>query len=295
MLVSITIVLPSICFMRGSAEGQSNDLSSRKVDSYGDISTDDEMAHLDNFELELRNTINAQAYIIVYSSREDPPGKSRRYALRAKYYLTELRGTDPKRIIAIDGGYRGDFIIELWIVPKGTRAPIPTPTVSKQSDANDNLLYDEYGTGGEFVMPEDGGSRLDGFAEALKKEPRSWGCIIAYAQNGDDRMGMDWDLPGTSLKAAQWGKTYLIKKYHFIPSRITAVDGGYSEGRRESLWIMRPRASYDNGPFIYSRRLKVGRHKGLTTAGYDKRGICCKACTRGHRDKYVLKGSNRPY
>jgi hypothetical protein len=267
----------------------------RKLDSYGDLIADDELAHLDNLIVTLGNEPGAQAYVIVYGGREDPPGKARRLSLRVKYYLTEMRGIDPKRVVAIAGGYREESITELWIVPAGARSPVPTPTVSVKDDLGDNLLYDEYGTGGEFVMIEDDTSRLDGFAEVLKKEPRSWGCIIAYAQNGDDRMGMEWDLPGTALKAARSERNYLIKKYHFAPSRITAVDGGYSKGRTEGLWIMRPGARYDNGPFIYSGRLKVGKHGSLSTSGYNKRGICCKACTHGHRDAYLLKGARRPY
>jgi hypothetical protein len=283
-------------FINCYAKGQVNNQEPRKFDTYGNIPADDEEAHLDNFALELSKLRSSQAYVIVYGGSDDPPGKAQRYALRVKHYLVELRGTDPKQVITIPGGYREDFAIELWLAPAGTNAPVPAPTISKQTDANDNLLYDDYGTGGEFVIPEDEGSRLDSFAEALKKEPRSWGCVIAYAQNGDDYMGQEWDSPGTALKAARSEKNYLIKKYHFAPSRITAVDGGYSGGRRESLWIMRPSARYDSGPFIYSSRLKTGRHGSLTTAGYNKRGICCKACTRGQRNSYILTNSSkRPY
>ena len=269
-------------------------IASRKFDSYGNIRADDELALLDNFAIALQNAPGAQAYIIVYGGRRDPPGKALRLALRTKYYLAERRGTDPSRVVAIDGGRREDLTTELWIVHVGARPPVPAPTVFEKSDVNDNFLYDELDLGGEFTMPEDEASRLNGFAAILKKEPHSWGCIIAYDQSGDDRTGSLWDLPGTTQRITRSEKQYLLKKYHIAPLKITVVDGGYSEGRTISLWIMRPGARYHHGPFIYPGRLRVGRHGVLITKGESKNGICCKACLRGHRDNYILRYSGKP-
>ena len=39
-------------------------------------------------------------------------------------------------------------------------------------------------------------------------------------------------------------------------NKVTAVDGGYAE-RVIQVWIMRPGASFDQGPFIYSNRLRA--------------------------------------
>ncbi len=224
---------------------------------------------------------DAQTYIIAYNGREDNPGKAGRHALRGKNYLVEAHGIDPKRIITVEGGRREDFIVELWIVPKGAAAPMPSSTLAEQNDLGDNLLYDSFGVGYDnFGKYEDANARLVGFAAALKKEPSSWGCVVVYAQNGDDNIGIEWDSPGTALEIAQGQKSYLVKEHGFAPLRVTAVDGGYSEGRTVEIWVMRPKARFDRGPFIYPHRLVARSNRTLTITNRDNLGTCCKACMR---------------
>lgn len=265
----------------------------RKVDSYNDKiqSSEAEQWRLEDFREALLKEPNSKAYIIAYGGREDNPGKALRYALRAKNWLVAVRGLDEKRIVAIDGGRRAEFIVELWIVPNDAQPPEPAPTEKVQNDLGDNLLYDEFGVGYDNfgTRTEDAVARLDGFAATLKKEPKSWGCIIAYAQSGDDRVGIEWDYPGEALKVARSQKNYLITRHGFAPSRLTTVNGGYS-GRIVELWIMRPGARFDNGPFVYSTRLKAGRSNTLTIGERkDTPEGCCRACVRGTANK----GRNR--
>jgi hypothetical protein len=267
-----------------------------KVDSYDDKihSSEAEQWHLEDFREKLLKELNTKAYIIAYGGREDNPGKARRYALRAKNWLVEWRGIDAKRIVAIDGGRREKFIVELWLVPNDARPPEPTPTVNMQDDLGDNLLYDEFDVGYDNFgnRAEDAVARLEGFATALKKEPNSWGCIIAYAESGDDRVGMDWDSPGTALKLAKSQRNYLIKKSRVARSKLTAVDGGYS-GRVVELWIMRPHARFDKGPFLYPSRLRANRSGVLTVNNSYTLNLCCKACIKGQKSPYILRNGKR--
>jgi hypothetical protein len=256
----------------------------RKVDSYTDkiLSLEAEQWHLEDFLKVLAKEPNAKACILAYGGREDNPGKAQRYAVRAGHYMVEARGVDPARIITIDGGRREDFVVELWLVPDGARLPQPEPTVTVEDDSGDNLLYDAFGVECENFGCgyENEAAQLDGFAAALKKEPKSWGCIIAYAQSGDDRTGENWDAPGTALKLARSQKNYLLKKHRLAPSALTALDGGYS-GRIVELWVMRPGARFDKGPFVYSDRLKAGPRNTLTLGERDTPEVCCRACVRG--------------
>src|SRR5437763_1442899 len=73
----------AIIFGQGEAAKESH-----KLDSYGDLIADDELARLDNLVMTLVNEPGAQAYVIVYGGREDPPGKARRMSLRLKYFFT---------------------------------------------------------------------------------------------------------------------------------------------------------------------------------------------------------------
>ncbi|HLL16824.1 MAG TPA: hypothetical protein VK388_17325 [Pyrinomonadaceae bacterium] len=255
----------------------------RKVLTYDDKigGSEAEQWHLEDFRELLLKEPNSRAFIAAYNGREDNPGKARRYALRAKNYLVNSRAIVPQRIVAVAGERREKFIVELWLVPQGAKVPEPAPTTSEQTDPGDNLLYDSYSHGYDnFAKYESGEARLDGFAAALKQERGAWGCIIAYAQNGDDNVGIEWDSPGTARKTSQGVKNYLISQHGFLPSRITAVDGGYSEGRTVELWLMRPGARFDRGPFVYNNRLKAGRRLTLTITDRNTLDVCCKACVR---------------
>jgi hypothetical protein len=218
-----------------------SDQSARMVDEYGDLIQDDEGARLDAFENELKKESNSKGYIIAYGGSDDSPGKARRYALRARAYLIQARAIAASRIAAVDGGRREALTVELWIVPAGARAPVPTPTITGgQRTSHEAHKYDgySYGYGESWNRYEDLSIRLDGFATALQIDPGARGYIIAYAQNGDDRIGIECDPAGKARKIARTEKMYLIQKWHFDPTRIVALDGGYSPIRTVELWII---------------------------------------------------------
>jgi hypothetical protein len=101
----------------------------RKVDEYGNIRFNDEKARLDNFAIELQNDPTAQGYIIAYGGRVGRRGEAQARADRARNYLVNTRGIDPSRIVTVDGGFREDLTVELWIVPSGAEQPAASPSV----------------------------------------------------------------------------------------------------------------------------------------------------------------------
>ena len=280
--------LISVCLLFGSGiihtafQSQSSP-GARKLDSYGEIRhSEAEQWRLEDFLMPaLSGDPQSKAYIIAYGAREDGPGKARRYALRAKNYLVNFRGIDPQRIVPVDGGRREEFVVELWIVPKDAKPPEPSPTITVSDDLNDNLYFDSFQIGYDNfgTKTEDGPARFEGFAAVLKKEPNSWGCIIAYAETGDDRIGFEWDPPGTGLRIAREQRADLVKNYKLPLSRLSVVDGGYA-GRIVELWIMRPSAKSDSGPNIFPGRLKANRNGTLTIGGRNWITRCCRACIR---------------
>jgi hypothetical protein len=132
--------------------------SARKFDEYGFLpreqygdparrfSLDSDGEHLEAFVTELRKE-RSSAYIIAYAQynprpmlvdyagnyepkmdvRLDRPGTARRRLSIEKWYLMKSYGFPASRIKLIDGGYRKRRGVELWIVPRGEHAPIPTP------------------------------------------------------------------------------------------------------------------------------------------------------------------------
>jgi hypothetical protein len=280
-----------------AASQQPSSTAARKVDSYNDQipSSEAEQWRLEDFMRVLSSEPDSKAYIIAYAGREDPPGKPRRYAARARNYLVEYRGIDPQRIDIVDGGRREEFIVELWIVPRNGKPPESTPAITVPDDLGDNLLYDDFGFGYDNFASrtENDSARLDGFAKALAREPGSLGCIIAYAMAGDDHSGIEWDAPGTALRTAREERAYVVKKHNLPLSRVSIIDGGYG-ARMIELWIMRPNARFDNGPFLYPSRLKANQNGMLTIGRADPNGSCCKACARGRAKNRQRRTRRKP-
>lgn len=98
----------------------------RKFDEYGSIAFKDEKARLDNFAIQLQNEPSAQGYIIAYDPR---PVEAQARATRAKDLMVSYYGFDPGRIVTVNGGYRKNREVELWITPTGATPPTPTPEV----------------------------------------------------------------------------------------------------------------------------------------------------------------------
>ena len=130
--------------------------SARKIDEYGyDLrehrrskAADEyptEADFLETFAIQLRSEKSSLGYIIAYAHftktrqvvgddeydmyyerRVDPPGTARKRLVFEGKLLIKVYRIDPARIRLIDGGYRKWRSLELWIVPRGEHAPVPT-------------------------------------------------------------------------------------------------------------------------------------------------------------------------
>lgn len=100
----------------------------RPYDTYGDVTADNEDARLDNIAIELESDHNLKGYIIVYAGQIARPNEATTRADRARQYLISKRHIREQRVIAVDGGYRVNLEVEIYLVPSDLPAPTPTPT-----------------------------------------------------------------------------------------------------------------------------------------------------------------------
>lgn len=101
----------------------------REFDECNSCSLDDQKARLDNLAVELQNDPSTRAYVLAYGGRMSPYGQVEKLMSRSRDYLITQRGIDASRIVVVNGGFREEDSVELWIVPSGAAAPTPTPTV----------------------------------------------------------------------------------------------------------------------------------------------------------------------
>lgn len=87
-------------------------------------------ARLDNFAFQLANADGWNGYIIAYAGRVSRKGEAESVAGRARKYLIEMRGIPPERVVSIDGGFREEAEVELYLIPRTLPPPTPAPTLS---------------------------------------------------------------------------------------------------------------------------------------------------------------------
>jgi hypothetical protein len=105
------------------------DHPSRQFDVCCSCSFDDQKARLDNLAVELQNDPSTTTYVIAYGGRTSRIGQADLLGSRARDYLVRNRGIDRSRIVVINGGFREEDCVELWVVPSGATTPQPTPTL----------------------------------------------------------------------------------------------------------------------------------------------------------------------
>ena len=74
-------------------------------------------------------------YFFAYAGRKSERGYVANWLRKMKDELT-IAGVAPRRIMAMDGGFREDPAFEFWIVPIGAEPPRPSPTVRR-----DEIVY----------------------------------------------------------------------------------------------------------------------------------------------------------
>ena len=108
-------------------------------DEYGDISLEHEQARLDIYGVALMNDPTMTGYFVCYGGRRGRRGEAMARCERAKSYLVNRRGFDPDRIITLDGGFKEQLMVVLWMMPPGMKPPLdPTvaPTEVRFTDAS---------------------------------------------------------------------------------------------------------------------------------------------------------------
>jgi hypothetical protein len=226
-----------------------------KFDEFGDVPASDIAARLDNFANALMEQPQVKGFVIAYRSRRDLPGLSGRLMSLMRNYLINSRGIDPNRVAGVDGGAAGCIAQELWLVPPGA-TPKPRDHAHEHGfvDIDSTRKFDE-----EAVDPSVGSysqtiyHSLEGFANALRKEPRATGHIIAYSEYRVDRWEEEdergrkrtsrrvhLDPPGTAARDMRHFRAELTSKYGISLSRIKLVNGGYRQWKEAELWIVPP-------------------------------------------------------
>jgi hypothetical protein len=228
-----------------------------KFDEFGDVPLSDIGARLDNFANALMEQPQAKGFVVAYRSRRDLPGLSGRLVNWMRAHLINTRGLPAERIAGVDGGVAGCILQELWIVPPGA-APAPRRDAyqSEFEDTGSTRKFDEASFYTARSMPESYAQTiyqsLEGFANALRRQPRASGYLIAYAgywidewEEGEGRRRrkrrqVHAEAPGAARRELARVKASLANNHGIRATRIKVVDGGHRKWSSMELWIVPP-------------------------------------------------------
>lgn len=93
-------------------------------------SLEDITSRLGEFSIRLQKHADFKGYIIVYAGRGRNITGGAAFANKAKKYLVDELKTNPKTIEVINGGYRNEATVELFLIPNSWPPPVPTPTIA---------------------------------------------------------------------------------------------------------------------------------------------------------------------
>jgi hypothetical protein len=100
-----------------------------KFDEFGNLKLAAEQAKLETAAIRLEAEPSFALMVIAYGGRNSPSGEAATSLDRIKRYFVRMQSIEPDRIMILNGGYREEAAIELWVLPPGAQRPAASPTV----------------------------------------------------------------------------------------------------------------------------------------------------------------------
>ncbi len=236
LLIATTFVALILCATINAAPQSA---SATKFDSYENLPTDDEAAHLDAFYEALRQQPDLRGYLVGYNQASIAPGVLLRRLYGDQRYLIEMRGIAPNRVFVVEGGYKQKSTIELWLVPNEAAPSTPAPAASPIQITTRRYLFDEECLECQPAVNLDLYGLTDGiklYAVELQRNPNAQAIIVVRP---GEHLGAH-----KALSEARQAKRLLIRDYKIAAGRITINP---AQRRKDNLstaelWIVPRRA-----------------------------------------------------
>ncbi len=229
--IATTFAALILCAMVTTAQSA----SATKFDSYENLTTDDEAAHLDAFFEALRQQPNLRGYLIGYKQASVAPGVLLRRLYGDQRYLIEMRGVAPDRVVVIEGGYKQKSTIELWLVPNDAAPPTATPDAAPIQNTTKRYLFDDECLECDSAVNLDLYGLAEGirfYADELQRNPGARAVIVVRP---GEHLGVR-----KALGEARSAKRLLIRDYKIDAGRITINLARRREDNLSTaeMWIM---------------------------------------------------------
>ncbi len=100
------------------------------IDQYSVIARDEEHKYLDRLAKRLKaGPSESIAYIVFYAGQKACIYESDWRAKRARQYLIQNHAIPDSRLVTVDGGFRENWKVELYLKSRDDCGPLPKPTL----------------------------------------------------------------------------------------------------------------------------------------------------------------------
>lgn len=232
-LVFITLLaLFQICFGQEKPEA-------KQIAEMGKICSEDLMARLDNFFIQLNNEPTALGYIIFHGGITE--GRN----LQLINYMTNFYPTrrfDKSRLLLLRGENREEECTQFWIVPAGATPIKPETEFTEIKYASTSLFDKSWAnfnkTSGKLDIYENGFYDLgcdfspnrNEFAKVLLSNPALTGYLLIYTEFGKSKKYGD--------KIAKFALNELTKQHKVPANQLKTIYGGNREQPEIEFWIV---------------------------------------------------------
>jgi hypothetical protein len=245
------------------ARGQDRRAHDRKFDAFGDLNTDNVMAHLDRFALELNSNLKLQGFVVIHMRAGSPVGWQLRQAYGYLNYLVNSRGVPASSVKVLEADAGKKIGYELWLTPAGGAPPVPAP--APKSEPTSPMLFDEVSLGdeakcvGEFTIElYKIGDALKIFADALRQRPASKAWIVVHSRVREPL--------ATSRRTINTSRSLLARTYGISSERVlTAIGPRHSTlCTGVNLWIVPGSSLRPDEAGYYSQLMKEAQQTEYT-------------------------------
>jgi hypothetical protein len=97
------------------------------------LTFEEDRPRIDQFAKNLIKAVDAKGYVIAYGGRIGPRGEAKTRLRCISRYLARSYNIKMDRLVLVDGGYRNEISVELFVVRPGDAIPTPQPTVAAKA------------------------------------------------------------------------------------------------------------------------------------------------------------------
>jgi len=149
-MIHIRVLIVAIFLFTSAAPITAQTKEAQLIDEFGNLPCDDLISRSSMFGHVLKEDPHATAYVVFYEGKHavslydmktnstslqllDPRVNEGRHKASAVILdLTKWRKFPKKRFVLIDGGFRENFTVQLWIVRRGGDIPKLAPTLDRK-------------------------------------------------------------------------------------------------------------------------------------------------------------------